>query len=121
MLVMRTTENPAYPLGELISTKHYLGLDHFALAMNPFGHYGVQPRALFGQKAAYDPHSFATHFDLAVVLAEPAPHLFGNMPARIVPEETPHLLAKSFELFSARCGPILTCLPRSAYRPTGGA
>jgi hypothetical protein len=44
MLVMRTTENPAYPLGKLVSTKHSLGLDHFALAVNPFVNKGKKKR-----------------------------------------------------------------------------
>src|SRR3712207_695557 len=37
MLVMRTTENPAYPLGKLVSAKQSVGLYHLALAMHPFG------------------------------------------------------------------------------------
>src|SRR5215204_612507 len=44
MLVMRTTEDPTNPLGELVSAKQTLRLDHFSLAVNPFGLYGVQPR-----------------------------------------------------------------------------
>src|SRR3982751_4987095 len=59
MLVMRTTEDPANPLGKLISAQQTVGLDHLALAMDPLRLYGVQPRALLGQKAAYDPHSFS--------------------------------------------------------------
>ena len=67
MLLMRTIEDPAYPLGKLVSTKLTLGLDHFALAMNPFGLYGVKPRTLLGQKAAYDPHSTCAVLDVAVI------------------------------------------------------
>jgi hypothetical protein len=51
MRVMRTTEDPAYPLGKLVSPQKTLGLDHFALAMNPFGLDGIQPRALLGQSS----------------------------------------------------------------------
>ena len=74
MLVMRTTENPAYSICKLISAKQSLGLYHLAFAVNPLRLYSVQPRTLFWQKAAYDPHpGFAsTVFDLPVVLAEPA-------------------------------------------------
>src|SRR5215210_2044819 len=46
MLVMRTTENLAYPLGELVSTKHSLGLDLFALAVNAFVNKGKKRRKL---------------------------------------------------------------------------
>src|SRR3954466_5108144 len=101
MLVVRTTEDPANPVGKLMGTQQTVGLYHFSLAMNPFGLDGVQPRALLGQKAAYDPHSRATLFDLAVVPAEPAPDLLGDMPARVVPDEEQNLLADRFELLGA--------------------
>src|SRR5215208_5740822 len=35
--------------------------------------------SLLGQKAAYDPHSTATVFDSAVILAEPASDLLGDL------------------------------------------
>ncbi len=54
MLVMGTTENPANPVGELVGAQQTVGLDHSTLAVNPFGLYRVQPRALLGQQAAYD-------------------------------------------------------------------
>src|SRR3954469_3379894 len=100
MLVMWTAEDPADPLGQLVSAQKTLGLDHFALAVDPFGLDGVKPRTLLGQKAAYAPHSFAAPFDLAVVRTEPAPDLFGDMPARVVPDKEQNLLAKSFEFFA---------------------
>src|SRR3954451_13816442 len=100
MLVMWTAEDPADPLGQLVSAQKTLGLDHFALAVDPFGLDGVKPRTLLGQKAAYDPHSFAAPFDKAVVRTEPAPDLFGDMPARVVPDQKQELLANSFELFA---------------------
>src|SRR5215204_132312 len=101
MLVMRTTVDTTNPLGELVSSQQPLGLDHFALAVYPLGFYGVQPRTLLGQEAAYDPHSTATVFDSAVMLAEPAPNLFGDMPRSVVPDEHQHLLlARRFELLA---------------------
>src|SRR4051812_30656715 len=101
MLVMRTTEDSTDPVGEFISAQQPLGLYHFALAVNPFGLYRIQPRTLLGQKAAYDPYSLATLFDLAIVLAEPAPHLAAYVPACVVPDEKQDLLAECFELLSA--------------------
>jgi len=59
------------------------------------------PRALLGQKAGYDPHSFAAVFDTAVVGAEPASDLLGDVPARVVSDEKHYLLAELFELLSA--------------------
>lgn len=99
MLVMRTAEDPANPVGKFVSTQETVGLDHLALAVDPFGLYGVQPWTLLGQKTAHDPYAFATLFDPAVVLTEPAPDLLGDMPARVVPDQEQGLLAKSFEFF----------------------
>jgi hypothetical protein len=102
MLVMRTIEDPANPLGELVSSQRIaFWLHYFALAVYPLGFYGVKPRALFGQKAAYDPHSFSTLLDFSIVRSEPAPDLFGDMPRSVVPDENQHLLAESLELFKA--------------------
>src|SRR4051794_41026289 len=100
MLVMWTAEDPANPLGEFVGSQQTLGLYNLALAVNPFGLDRVEPRTLFGQKAAYDPHSVSAVFDLAVVRTEPAPDLFGDMPARVVPDQKQNLLAKSFELLA---------------------
>ena len=72
MLVMRTTKDPTYPICKLVSAKHSLGLDHFALAVYPFGFYGVQPRTPGGQEAGNYAYSTAVFFDLAVVGGDPA-------------------------------------------------
>src|SRR5215207_3058165 len=88
MLIMGTAEDPTGPVGKLVSAQKTVGLYHLPLAVHPLRLDGVQPRALFGQKAAYDPHSsFAVApFDLAVYV-----------PACVVPDEEQNLLAKSFE------------------------
>lgn len=100
---MWTTKDPADPVGELVSAQQTVGFDHFALAVDPLGLYGVESRALLGQKATHDPHSgFAPAvFDPAVVLAEPAPDLFGDVPACVVPDEEQDFLARGFELLAA--------------------
>src|SRR5215208_3054112 len=97
---MRTTEDPANPLGKLVGAQQTVGLYHLALAVDPLGLYGIQPRTLLGQKAAYDPHSLPAPFDLAVMRTEPAPDLFGDMPTGVVPNQKQNLLAKSFQLFA---------------------
>jgi hypothetical protein len=102
MLVMRKIEDPANPLGELVSSQRIaLRLHYFALGVYPLGFYGVKPRALLGQKATYDPHSFSTLLDFSIVRCEPAPELFGDVPARVVPDENQHLLARRLELLQA--------------------
>src|SRR5215213_3272523 len=89
MLVMRTTENPAYPIRKLVGSKQPVWLDDLALAVYPLRLYGVQPRAPLRKKATHEPHSSfaAALLDPAVVSSEPAPDLPGAMPAaRVVPE-----------------------------------
>lgn len=53
MLIMRTTEELADPICELISAKQSLELCDLAFAVDPLGLYGVEPRALGGQQARY--------------------------------------------------------------------
>lgn len=101
MLVMRTIKDPTDPLGEFVSPQQTVGLDDLALSVNPLGLYGVKPRTLLGQKAAYNPHSAATLFDLTVMFAEPSFHLAAYVPACVVPDENQYFLASSFELFTA--------------------
>src|SRR5215207_893758 len=101
MLVMRTTEHPAYPLGKLVCSKQSVGFDDLALSVDPLGLYSVQPRTLLGKKATDDPHSAAAPLDLAVVPSEPPPHLPGDVPAGVVPDEDHDLLADLFKFLQA--------------------
>src|SRR5215218_8250730 len=98
MLVVRTIEDTTNPIGKFVCSKQSIGLYNFSLAVHPFGLDGVQPRAPFGQKTAHDPNPFAALFDPSVVFAEPSPHLFGDVPRSVVPDQKKDLLAKSFEL-----------------------
>lgn len=101
MLVMRTTEDPADPLGELVGAQQSVGLDDLALSMNPLGLYGIEPRALLRKQADDNPHSTSALFDLPVVSSEPAPDLPGDVPASVVPDEQQNLLPSRFELLQA--------------------
>src|ERR671914_853182 len=101
MLVMRTIEDSADPICQLVSGEQPGGLYDLALAMNPLGLHGVEPRALFGQKAAYDPHSFAALFDFSVVRSDPLSDLFGDVPGGVVPDQHPNLLACRLKLLAA--------------------
>ena len=69
MLVMRTIEDPANPIGEFVCAQQPVGFDYFALAMHPLGLYGVQPRTPLWQKATHDPHTFTALLDPAVVFS----------------------------------------------------
>src|SRR4051812_1887126 len=101
MRLMSTAENPTYSIGELISAQQTVRLHHLSLAVDPLRLYGVQPRALLRQQAAYDPDPAATLFDLAVMQAEPAPDLAAYVPTGVVPDEKQDLLADRFELLAA--------------------
>src|SRR5215210_6299189 len=114
MLVMRTTKYPAYPIRKLICSQKTVGFNDLALAVYPLGLYGVEPRTLFWQKAAHDPHSASALLDFSVVRSEPAPDLPGDVPARVVPDQKHNLLADLFE-------PLATPLEKlggyGTYRP----
>jgi|tagenome__1003787_1003787.scaffolds.fasta_scaffold20590960_3 hypothetical protein len=47
MLVVRRTEDPADPLGQLMSAEQPLGLDHFAFGVDPLGLYRTLSHGLF--------------------------------------------------------------------------
>src|SRR5215208_5917391 len=98
---MRTVEDQAYSLSQLVSCEQSVRLDNLALTMDPLGLHRVEPRALFGQKAAYDPHSLATVFGLTVVRSDPLSDLFGDVPGSVVPDQHPNLLARRSKLLTA--------------------
>src|SRR5215207_3679733 len=103
MLVVRTSECRADSLGQLVGSKQPLRLYNLALAVDPLGLYRIEPRALFWQQAAYDPHSSfaAAPFNLSVVRGDPLSNLFGDVPACVVPDQHPYPLACCFELLGA--------------------
>src|SRR5215213_4613498 len=101
MFVVRTVENLANSVGKLVCSEKSVGFDHLALAVNPLRFDGVQPRALLGKQATDDPYPLTAFFDSAVVGTEPTPHLFGDVPRSVVPDENENLLANGFELSHA--------------------
>src|SRR5215210_9273811 len=98
---MRTVEDRAYSLGQLVSCEQPVGLHNLALAMNPLGLHRVEPRALDGQKAAYNPHSTAAAFDYSVVRSDPLSDLFGDVPGGVVPDQHPNPLVRRSKLSAA--------------------
>ena len=95
---MRTTEDPAYPIRELVGSQQPVWLYHLSLAVYPLGLYDIEPRTLLGQQAAHYPHPLAAFLNSTVVRSEPAPDLLAEMPGSVLPDEDHDLLAKSFEL-----------------------
>src|SRR5215217_90153 len=87
MIVVRTTKHPAPPLGKLVRPQQTLRLDDLALCVYPLGLYGVKPRTLLPKKTTHDPHAFPALLDAAIVLSEPSPYLFGDVPRSVVPDE----------------------------------
>src|SRR5215207_4637143 len=101
MFVVRTVENLANSVGKLVCSEKSVGFDHLALAVNPLRFDGVQPRALLRKQATDDPYPLTALFDSAVVGTEPTPHLFGDVPTGVVPDENENLLANGFQLSHA--------------------
>src|SRR5215216_1298782 len=93
MLFVSTVEDPANPLGELVSTEQPLSLNYLAFAVNPLGLYRIEPRALGRQQTWHYPDPMAAGFDTAVVGADPASDLMAFMPACVVPDKKQGLLA----------------------------
>src|SRR5215211_1543798 len=102
MLVMRTTKDPANSVGELVGSQQSVGFYDLAHAVYPLGLYGIEPRTLLGQQGAHYPHSAPALLDFSVVRSEPAPDLFGDVPARVVPDEKGHSVACRLELLPTR-------------------
>src|SRR5215211_9402696 len=92
MLVVRTVEGRTHPLDQFVGTEQAIGFHHPTLAMHPPGLYRVQPRALLGQLAPYDPHAFCALLGCPVMLVDPSAHFMAYVPARVVPYQHPHLL-----------------------------
>ena len=86
MLVVRTTEDRADPVCQLVCAEQSLGLRDLAFAVDPLGLYSIEPRALGGQKARYYPNPPAAGFNPAVVGGDPVTHLSALVPACVVPD-----------------------------------
>jgi hypothetical protein len=99
MLVVRTIEGGTGAICQLPGAEQAAGFHHPSFAMDPFGLYRIEPRALDGQQAAYDPHPTAACFDPPIVGSDPLPNLLGNVPAGVVPDQNPNPLLHSTSSF----------------------
>src|SRR3712207_9521249 len=75
MLVVRTSEDSAYPIRKLISSQKTVGFYNLALSVNPLRLDGVKPRTLLRKKATHNPHPASALLDFSVMSSEPAPDL----------------------------------------------
>ena len=100
MIVVPITEHPAHPLGKLVRPQQTVRLDDLALCVDPLGLYGVKLRALLRKKTTHDPHALPALLGAAIVLPEPSPCLFGDVPRSVVPDQKKDLLADLFELLA---------------------
>src|SRR3712207_674806 len=98
MLIVRTVKGNTNPSSKVPSGEQAFSLHHPPLAMNPFGFYRVEPRTPLWQQTNNDPNAPATLFDSSVMLPDPAPDLFGGVPASVVPDEKQSLLGGHPEL-----------------------
>jgi uncharacterized protein len=71
MRLIGRTIGSTHALGQLFSGKQAIGLDHIALAVDPFGLNRVQPGALRRQQEGQDTHACARLLDVLVVLTNP--------------------------------------------------
>src|SRR5215203_1248443 len=102
MRFVGTAENLADSTCKLVSREQPIGLGHLSLAVNPLGLYGVEPRALLGQEAHYDPYSsMVVVLDLLVMSCNPTTHELALVPGSIVPDKKQRLLAHSSEFLAA--------------------
>src|SRR6187200_3436679 len=101
MRLVGTTEGLADPLSELVSAEQPLGLYDLPLAVNPFGLYRVEPRALLGKQTRHYPHPSTALLDCSVMLLDPASNLFRCVPGGVVPDHKQRLLAHRGELLAA--------------------
>src|SRR5687767_10822598 len=97
MLVVRTTEDLADPVCQLVCAEQSFGLRDLAFGVHPLGLDRVQPRALGWQKARHYAYSTTAFFDPAVVSTDPASHLSAFVPACVVPDHQQGLLAPRLE------------------------
>src|SRR5919199_1593183 len=101
MSMVGTVEGGADALDEFGGWQQTSRFDDAALAMDPLGFDGIQPRRLDRQIARHDPHPGAGQFDLAVVATDPGPDLMTDMPGGVVPDQQQRCLPERLQLGAA--------------------
>ena len=75
MLFVSAAEDPANPVGKLVSAQQPLGLNYLAFAVDPLGLYCVEPGALDEQQTWNYPDPTLAGFDPAVMDDDPLSYL----------------------------------------------
>src|SRR5262245_29965680 len=99
-------------VSDLLGAEQPCGLDNGALAMDPLGFDGIEPRALDGQEAGQEAHPLPLPLDVAVVRTNPGPHALTDVPGGLVPDQDPHPQARLLQLGAA---PAQELLGKSAH------
>ena len=93
MWFIGATEMSTNAFSQLLCRKQAIGFHNGLLRMDPFGLNRVEPGTLGGQKERQDANTFASLFDLLIVLPNPTPNHFAHMPGGIIPDQEPVPLA----------------------------
>ena len=80
-------------LGQLSSREQAMWFHDRLVGMDPFRFNGIEPGALRGQEAGQNTNAFAGLFDLVVVFTDPGANHLADMPASMVPDQEPVVLA----------------------------
>lgn len=99
MRFIGTPEVRTDSFGKLLGRKHPVGFDDMALAVDPFGFNGIEPRTLRGQEEGQDADPLVRLLDLLIVGAYPSAHRLALVPRGIIPDQEPMglpLLAQPF-------------------------
>jgi hypothetical protein len=87
MRLIGSTIISADAFSQLFGSKQAIGLDDIALAVDPFGVNGVEPRTLCWQQEGQDTHASARLLDLLVVLANPGANSLTLVAGSIIPDQ----------------------------------
>ena len=89
VVFMRAAEIGTGAVGDLVGREQPGGLNDGALAMDPLGLDGLEPRTLDRQIAGREAHPLALLVDLLVMAADPGSHHLADMPGGVVPDQAP--------------------------------
>jgi hypothetical protein len=78
---------------QLLGREQPIRFHNGLLRVHPLRLNRIEPRALFGKQERQNAYSFASQFDLLVVLPNPHPHQFADMPGGVIPDHEPMALA----------------------------
>jgi hypothetical protein len=90
----------ANTFGQLLCREQAIRLHNSLFRMDPPRLNRIEPRTLLGEQERQDTHAFPGLFDLLIVLANPAPHHFADMPGSIIPDQKPVAFSLGCQAFT---------------------